>query len=450
MSMRSFQFFMVLFLLLQLSAVGSQPSAADLKSDHILIKFEDANPDTLGLSLLGDMANDSWIIPVKEEIKKYPENYETINTFYLPVQFGQYAINLASKNKEVHELILEDDSEFYNTGMKYSQYLHSRYTTEPVDCIISVCVVKKGENEFVIIDVNNDEDFTNDPVLPYSTIPANTTPDMATIQKQEYVDSNAYVEYCDRNKKVISKEIPIRFSKISTDSRQNYLYSIRNIKCGTLSIDNEEYLVTLSDGQNLDYSVESTISIDSNKNSKFDDKDCSARLFQPFSFNGNSYNLYEMDPMGDYIILEKSDVPVVQVGFQSPDFDSITIDSKRFKLSEYRGKFVLIEFWGTWCGPCIGETPFLKEAYAQFNKKGFEIVGIGVHDDLDRIKTYIQENKIGWTQIYQKSNEIVKLYQVDGFPSAFLVNTEGVLVNKGSELRGENLKSTLEQYFKND
>lgn len=449
MFIKILQLSMAMLLIVQFSAPGSQPSAADLTSGQILITFEDTDPDSLGWSPWGHMANNSWMFPVKEDIKNVPENLETIHTFHLPMQPGQCALNGALKDEEIHKLIFEDDTEYYNTGMTYSQYLQSRYTAEPVDGIVSVCVVRKDESEFVIVDVNNDEDLTNDPVLPYSVAPASAAPEGTAVQKHEYVDVNATVEYCDSSKKTISRKVPLRFSKRSIGDWQTYAYSIRQVKSGRLSLDGKEYRVVLTDS-GLDFDAGSELVIDADGNSRLDGGDFSARLYQPFSFEGASYEAAKIDPEGGYLILEKVDIPVVQMGFPAPDFETTTLDSKRFKLSECRGRFVLIDFWATWCGPCVGETPFLKEAYEQYRKKGLDMVAIAIQDDPKKVEAYARENKLDWTQICHKSDEIMKLYQVSAIPAAFLINPEGVLVSQGAQLSGENLKSTLAKHLKNE
>ncbi len=130
----------------------SQPAIPILKSDQTLIQLKNANPDSLGLSLFGDLASGSYMYPVKEEIKKFPPQAEIVKTFHLPMQVGQYFVNYALKDQNAYQTILEDDSPYFNTGMTYSQYLKSRYTTEPVDGIVSVCVIKKEDKEMVVID----------------------------------------------------------------------------------------------------------------------------------------------------------------------------------------------------------------------------------------------------------------------------------------------------------
>ncbi len=440
----------ILFLVFQSLTNCQQNSSIDLKENQIYMAFEDVNPESIGYYSYGNSAsNSSFMFTVNEEIKGYPENFEPVHTFHLILQQGQYVLNLTTQDETVHDYIYGDDLDVYNMGISYSDYLESRYTTKPVDCLVSVCVLKNQEGEeFVIIDRNNDEDFTNDPVLSYFTVPNDAIPEWISIQSQESVDSDAEVEYYD-GKEIRTAQVPVRLSKIIRNDRQYYNYTIHSVKAGKAKIDGTEYRVVLSSLiPMIDYDVGASIEIDLDHNSKFDRNDFSARLYQPFSFNGKTYDLVEIDPMGSYIILNETDVPVVELGYPAPDFTSVTIDSVEFQLSGNQGKYILLDFWGSWCGPCLGEISYLKEAYEEFQGETFEIVSIDVNEPLSRMLPFIEENELKWTHIWEKSAEIQRLYQVNGVPSPFLIGPDGVIVAEGSELRGDNLIATLEKYLK--
>jgi thiol-disulfide isomerase/thioredoxin len=107
----------------------------------------------------------------------------------------------------------------------------------------------------------------------------------------------------------------------------------------------------------------------------------------------------------------------------------------------------LLDFWGIGCGPCVGEIPYLKKAYSQYKAKGFEIIGIGI-DDPQELKQYTKEKDLNWIHICDTGKDIQKLYQVSGVPSLFLLNTDGLIIAKGSELRKEELINSLEKYVK--
>ena len=166
---KNYRFLIVMFLVFQSLMWAALPSAIASNEARIMIKLKDMRPNNIGFYTPGDSAsNNSFMFPIKENIVKLSEAYDTIKTFHLPLQHLQYVTNLAAKDEEVRKLFSEHDSEFYTSGVSISQYMKSRYTSAYVDCIVSVCVVNNKDNvELVVVDINNDEDLTNDPVLSY-------------------------------------------------------------------------------------------------------------------------------------------------------------------------------------------------------------------------------------------------------------------------------------------
>jgi thiol-disulfide isomerase/thioredoxin len=105
-----------------------------------------------------------------------------------------------------------------------------------------------------------------------------------------------------------------------------------------------------------------------------------------------------------------------------------------FSLADYKGKVVMIDFWATWCGPCIGELPNVKKAYKDYHDKGFEIVGVSCDDNDNDLNAFTKDNGMTWVQLREKSqteaenwHPLAKKYGVDGIPAMFLVDREGIL-----------------------
>lgn len=142
----------------------------------------------------------------------------------------------------------------------------------------------------------------------------------------------------------------------------------------------------------------------------------------------------------------------VAEGKQAINFEETTLANETLNLKDLRGKYVLLDFWGSWCGPCHDEAPHMKKAYNQF-KDQVEFVGIAVDNNRESVKSFIDKYDITWPQIQVPRNhpvsaKLVSQYQVNGYPTLFLIDPEGKIVingNKESEkLRGEKLISTLD------
>ena len=117
-------------------------------------------------------------------------------------------------------------------------------------------------------------------------------------------------------------------------------------------------------------------------------------------------------------------------------FEGSTIEDKKLSLDDYRGKVVLIDFWGTWCGPCVQALPRLKQLHDAFHAHGFEIVGIA-NDGKRELREFLEENKLPWENIVDGEGSLAEKFGVSAFPTTLLVDQEGNHV--GSELRSRQL-----------
>ena len=103
-------------------------------------------------------------------------------------------------------------------------------------------------------------------------------------------------------------------------------------------------------------------------------------------------------------------------------------------------KYTLIDFWASWCGPCMGEVPHLKKTYDEFHKKGFEIYGVSFDSNRDKWLAAVEQNGMNWLHVSEVNgfdNQAAKDYAVQGIPSNFLIDSQGTIV--ASNLRGEQL-----------
>ena len=140
-----------------------------------------------------------------------------------------------------------------------------------------------------------------------------------------------------------------------------------------------------------------------------------------------------------------------QEGVDAADFSQPDKDGKMVKLSDYRGKYVLLDFWASWCAPCRRENPNLIKAYAKYKGKGFEILGVSLDKAADKAKWLkaIEDDKLTWKQVGDMKgwdNAAGMLYEVKAIPMNFLIDPSGKIIAK--YLRGEELDKKLAELFK--
>jgi len=132
------------------------------------------------------------------------------------------------------------------------------------------------------------------------------------------------------------------------------------------------------------------------------------------------------------------------IGQPALDFTQTDDRGKMVSLSDVKGKYVLIDFWASWCGPCRIEYPFLKRAYAQFKNKNFEIIGVSIDDQKSAWLNAIKSNGFEWIQLADmkgRENAIAKMYGIAAIPQSFLIDPQGKIIAKN--LRGEDLLGKL-------
>jgi peroxiredoxin len=146
----------------------------------------------------------------------------------------------------------------------------------------------------------------------------------------------------------------------------------------------------------------------------------------------------------DYLKSLYEKITSINEGVIAPNFTSKDIDGKQHSLYDFRGKYVYIDFWASWCAPCIEKFPEMKKIYNSRDKSKFEILGVSVDVSRDSWIKSIEKNKLNWINISNTKgwDEISDRYGVKAVPQNFLVDPNGTIIKKNIEL--DDLKEILE------
>jgi peroxiredoxin len=140
----------------------------------------------------------------------------------------------------------------------------------------------------------------------------------------------------------------------------------------------------------------------------------------------------------------------MQVGKNFPRFPKNTkdINGKVLNLDNFKNKIVLIDFWATWCMPCIKELPNVKNAYEKFKEKGFEIISISLDNDKNAYEKFIKKENMTWLHVFDGNgweSELSKFFYIKSIPATFLLKDNMIIAK---DLRGDELNLKLEELFK--
>ena len=145
----------------------------------------------------------------------------------------------------------------------------------------------------------------------------------------------------------------------------------------------------------------------------------------------------------------KADPVLALIGKTVPDFTTTDLDGNPISLEQYRGKVVLLDFWAVWCGPCIAEMPNVKKVYDTYKDEGFDIIGISLDIDEERLRNYLKENEIPWRQVFSGKgwdSPVSRQYGIRAIPAPWLIDKDGTLITH--QARGETLEQLIAKALK--
>ena len=151
-------------------------------------------------------------------------------------------------------------------------------------------------------------------------------------------------------------------------------------------------------------------------------------------------------PLKDYLKAKEFELMTLP-GKPFVDFEGMDAAGRVVKLSDYvgQGKYVLVDFWASWCGPCREEMPVLARVYGKYKDKGVEVVGLFVWDKPENLAPAVSDLKITWPQIIDSNSTVRHLYGINGIPYIMLFGPDGTILAR--DLRGERIEQEIARYI---
>lgn len=251
---------------------------------------------------------------------------------------------------------------------------------------------------------------------------------------------------------------------IDNDTQMNYflMLGLSEYYTGKFRINNKQFTITIkylncfNKQYGFEYAINDSLTDNSSHNKNFKSQDVAVNIegysIKPLEISeGNSYVSVILDSISD---MDGNRTSGIEEGFSAMPFNSKDIYGKVVSSEDFKGKYLLIDFWGTWCNPCIQLLPHLSDLYKKY--KSLSIVSIAYEvnpEGVAKLPYYINKHQMEWINICEKdfTNEdrICDLFKVSSFPTTILIDPKGVIIHRGGSGDMQKLNEILEHVLQN-
>lgn len=334
-----------------------------------------------------------------------------------------------------HQLVYQNYTQGHITTANYQRLQQdwkwtpdtTTLTKTPIHCFLNaVSGFDEDHGQWaVLIDTDNDLDLGNEePIYPQSIKPGTILERLTDFQLVNY-------EFYQRGE-IKRSQVPMVIKRQGDSFVYHFAqYGVANIRVG----DDTHELFISSGFCRPDFEKTTLIEAKSCLKSGKIDPQQLVEIGETIKIGGVDYTNKGLNQYQNWLELEGSDASSVsnndlRTGAQfQPLVAHNFVTGKLFSTVDLEGKYIYIDFWGTWCKGCVAELPQLKQLYKEVDHRWVEFVGIACHDSAKRLQGFLIQHPLDWPQVLSdENNKLVERYKISSFPSSVLIDPQGVIV----------------------
>lgn len=402
------------------------------------------------------LVSDSSII---QKFKGVPDScqYSTIRKFrFQPYQdlYERYLDGKVEKER-FFELIKIYDID--------TMTLSTEKTQNAVYCLVGITPYTK----IAIFDKNRNYDFSDDEVLVYYLKNKDLSKDSIRRLTTPVTISTEYYHYKKYQKEITFRPIPFGkyFTSYPNEEAEmlEYFYEGFEYEETTIEVNKKPYKVVLDNlSPELSYdSLDTKLLIEplDSISDKLDLVNNTYRLGDYIYFDSIQYRFDYLSLFGDTVILKKQKKVNKKIGYTAglylPNIESNDLIGNTITTEDLKGDYILLDFWGTWCQPCIKMIPSIREIQNEYRDDGLKVVSVAFDRDKDKVEQFIRDYEMNWIHLYEDRNDrelngFVKKLRAEHFPTTILISPDGRIIGRwigGGKNTEEKIRLQLNSIF---